>query len=381
MDQQLITLTKRLVSIPSYVDAQNSEKMLENYLFKYLKRNFARLKIYRKKVEKDRFNLICSNSSNPTLVFICHMDTVRPSGNKTSMLKPRVVGNKLYGLGSVDMKGGIAATLEALRWFQAPAWNQKVKGIALIFDCDEEYYFKGVKKVLNEFKWKPKLAICPEPTDLKIINGCRGLIEITFDVIGKTAHAGSPKSGVNAIEKAVSIVKALRKEISENDIKELGKSTVNLSSLNGGRLQDKKITVQANAVPDIARVLLDIRTANPTICANTAKKLIASIAKRLGVQCQKIKVTLDYKPYLASKKELTLFEEATNKTGVKVEYVEDLGSKGFYEASLVSNAWQCPAISFGPGPAKMAHKNGEYVDIRSLQCTKEVFKTLIKLLQ
>ncbi|MFC1780180.1 M20/M25/M40 family metallo-hydrolase [Patescibacteria group bacterium] len=385
-NQQLVNLTKRLIAIPSYVDKKNNENKLEKFLYKYLKRNFGWLKIYRQKVEKDRYNLICTNSNNPSLVFICHMDTVKPSSNKKQMLNLRIVGNKLYGLGAADMKGGIAAILEACR-ILSPTGSNK---IALIFDCDEEYYFKGIKKVLSKYKWRPKLVICPEPTDLEIVNGCRGLIEIEFDVIGKTVHAGSPEKGVNAIEKAIEIVKTLRKEIIRNDIASLGKTTVNLSSINGGRLQDEKIIVQANAVADVARVLLDIRPADPGMNAQKVQKLIKSIARKINVKCpsqrlvslwlKRFKVNLDYKPYFADRTSTRIIEKAIKSTGLKVKYTKNLGEKGFFEAALIANTWNCPAISLGPGPANMAHKTDEYVDIDSLEITKNIFIYIIKFL-
>jgi acetylornithine deacetylase/succinyl-diaminopimelate desuccinylase-like protein len=98
------------------------------------------------------------------------------------------------------MKAGIASTLTALKKFK------HTKGVTLTLECDEEYYFKGIKKLLKEYKFNPKLVICPEPTNLKIISGCRGLIEIKLSILGKTAHAGNPQAGINAIEKTVRII-------------------------------------------------------------------------------------------------------------------------------------------------------------------------------
>jgi succinyl-diaminopimelate desuccinylase len=382
---KLTTLTKQLVSIPSYVDSKTNENKLEKFLYKYLKRNVPWLKIYRQKVEKNRYNLICTNSNDPSLVFICHMDTVKPSGNKNKMLKPRIVGNKLYGLGAADMKAGIAAAFEALRGFKAPALNQCLNNIALIFDCDEEYYFKGIKKVLSKYKWSPKLVIYPEPTDLEIVNGCRGLIEIELDVIGKTSHAGTPEKGTNAIEKAIKLVQKLRKGITKNDIKQLGKTTINLSSIKGGRFQDGKITIQANAVADIARILLDIRPADPDMDAEKVLRLINSIVKRLNVKSpsqrlvrlwrKRLTVNIDYKPYFINKNKLDDLEKAINASRLKVKYASNLQQKGFFEAALVASAWNCPAVSFGP--IGKCHTEDEFVEISDLTKVKNIFANLI----
>lgn len=353
--KNVIELTKKLISIPSYVDKQNDEKQIGKFLYNYLKNNLKWLKVYKQKVTNTRINIIATKNSDPQLVFICHMDTVRPSGSKKRMLTPQIKENKLYGLGATDMKGGLAAALIACEEVS------QTKNIALIFDCDEEYYFKGIKKVLEEYQFRPKLVICPEPTNLEIINGCRGVIEIEFECIGKTAHAGTPQKGINAIEKAVRLVVLLRKEMINNDLKELGTTTVNLSAINGARLQDGKIVIQANAVADIAKVLLDIRSANPNINAKKILKKITIIGKR-GII-----------------KDLKVFEKTIKESKVKAKYRKDLGKGGFYEAALVSNAWKCPAISFGPSPSEKAHQVDEYVDIKSLKTTKVIFSSFIKL--
>lgn len=371
MKKKIIELTQKLISIPSYVDEKNNENRVAKYIYTYLKSNFQWLKIYKQKVENDRFNLIATNSPDPQIVFISHMDTVKPSGNKREGIKPKTRASKLFGLGSADMKGGLATTLFAL---QA---GSPTKGLALIFDCDEEYYFKGVKKILRKYKFKPKLVVCPEPTGLEIVNGCRGVIEISFEVMGKTAHAGTPQEGLNAIEKAVDLVRMLEKNTPKNYQTELGKTTVNLSALNGGRLLDGEIGVQANAVADIAKVLLDVRPASLDLDAQEVLRMINLLSKDLKVKVQNADIRLDYKPYLTRREKLGLLEQALNAANVKVKYRKDLGGGGFYEAALVANSWQCPAISFGP--IGKGHIPNESVDIDSLIKTTKVFRNLVNL--
>ena len=107
----LTSLTKKLISIPSYVDKENYELQISNYLYRYIKNNLKWLKVYKQKVENSRNNIIAINTSNPKLIFISHMDTVKPSGDRDKMLIPQIKGNKLFGLGAVDMKGGLATVM------------------------------------------------------------------------------------------------------------------------------------------------------------------------------------------------------------------------------------------------------------------------------
>ncbi|MBU1323402.1 M20/M25/M40 family metallo-hydrolase, partial [Patescibacteria group bacterium] len=220
-----IQIAQKLVSIPSYVDNKTNEAKFALWLVDFF-RDFAWLKISKQTIGNNRFNLIVSDGYPAKLIFCSHMDTVQPTN--IISLTPTVSNSRLYGLGAVDMKAGIAALLNSVKSLGP------TKGLTLIFDCDEEYYFSGTKKILKKFKFKPELVICPEPTDLKIINGCRGCVEVEFLALGKTAHAGNPEAGVNAIEAVTELIKELKLKLIFGDIKKLGKTTVNLSAIRGG---------------------------------------------------------------------------------------------------------------------------------------------------
>lgn len=366
-----IELLKQLISIPSYVDRNVNEVNLAVFIELYIKKNLPWLVVTRQYIDHKKFNLIASNTDNPDLVFVSHMDTVQPSIDANKMLTPKVNDGKIYGLGANDMKGGITAVLCALKELG------QSKRTCLIFDCDEEYNFAGIQKILNEYSYNPHLVICPEPTNLEIVNGCRGLIELEFDIIGKTAHAARPEKGINAIEKSVELVRLLRERIVTNDINELGITSVNLSSINGGRMLANEIVVQTNAVPDISRIVLDIRSANPKLSGQKVNNLVKNIAQDLQVFVEKCHVNIDYSSYISEKNSLIFFEKATIRSGISIQYRDTLSAGGFYEAALISSAWNCPAISYGPGPGITAHTKDECVDINSLIQTKEVFKTLI----
>lgn len=362
-----------LIAIPSYVDNSCNEKKVGNYIFQLLSNKCLWLKVKRRKVSENRFNIIAEDSGEKKdLVFISHMDTVLPSGSKEKMLKPEVKDGMIYGLGAADMKGGIAALLSAI------IKTGPTKGCAYIFDCDEEYYFLGIQKIIKEYKYKPKLVIFPEPTDLQIVNGCRGIVELSFDIIGKTAHAGVPENGVNAIEQAVLVVERLKLALSNSARTSLGKTTVNLSRLEGGRLLDGKIATQANAVPDIASVLLDIRVADVNVSAQKIVDILQLESQRQKVQIYNVKINLDYPGYLTPKKEVDKFYRFAKEIDPRVQFKEDIGKGGFFEAAFVSKAWNCSAISFGSGMRETSHTNKECASIEMLKKTNEVFSLLLK---
>jgi len=224
-----LRLLKKLILIPSYVDEKNNEKEIGYFIYQYLKQIPFLFKIEKQKVEGKRFNVIASDGAKPKLLLIAHMDTVEPRGwKKHNPFKATIEGNRLYGLGSMDMKAGLAAILSSLKDFK------KTNGLMLIFYCDEEYDFKGMKKFINKFKISPQLAVSVEPTDLKIWNGARGIIKVSFQVEGLTAPASRPDQGRNAILGAVEAVKYLERVLKKYKTKNTGSSICNLSAIFGG---------------------------------------------------------------------------------------------------------------------------------------------------
>jgi acetylornithine deacetylase/succinyl-diaminopimelate desuccinylase-like protein len=89
------------------------------------------------------------------------------------------------------MKGGIASLLSAL------PRTGRTNGLYLVFDVDEEYYFKGIDKFVESNRVNPAIAVFPEP-GFRVSNGHRGVIEIEITVGGTTAHSSVPNKGKNA---------------------------------------------------------------------------------------------------------------------------------------------------------------------------------------
>lgn len=363
-------LTKKLITLPSYVSGEHSEQPVADFIWDYVKKNIPWLTLTKQRIGKGRCNIIAKKSNTPSVVFISHMDTVLPQEKKENRLTPKVVGDKLYGLGACDMKSGLAAALCAVQK-AGPAADA-----ALIFDCDEEYYFRGALTLVRELSLRPRLAIFPEPTDLHILSGCRGVVEIEFLVKGKTAHAGVPKNGKNAIALSVELVKVLEAKLFNT--KDPVQTTVNLSSLQGGIItQDGVIGTQANAVPDGAKVLLDIRTGKKNVTAKSVFSLIKQIAKELEVGIENEKINLDYPPFNSKKKYVKNLEEVIKKSGNPVIY-SPLSSAGFFEASFVANAWGCEAVAFGPGNKQTAHTKEEYTNISDVKTVERIFTELAR---
>jgi acetylornithine deacetylase/succinyl-diaminopimelate desuccinylase-like protein len=367
----LVELIRRLVSIPSYVDIENNECQLGEFIFDYLQA-LKTLHVDKQPVENGRFNIIAHDGSPPRLLFCCHMDTVPPSGEWCrAPFAGQIEDDRLYGLGACDMKGGTATLLHVLQSFQ------ETRGLFLLFDVDEEYYFKGMLKFLDEYDVRPELAVFPEP-GLKIGNGHRGLIEVSFKVRGKTAHAARPELGKNAILGASRAVEHLLGILETCEHPSLGKTACNLAWLKGGIDKgDGEIGCRANKIPDLAEVILDIRPAVIKLRARTVLDLLTENLAINGFQLEKAREVLDFGSLYIPPKRLGKFEEIVRSTLGMVEY-DDISQGGYGEGQLLNERLSVDCVYFGPGPKEMAHQADEFVSLTELNQAASVYTRLIE---
>ena len=371
-----LQLTKKLISIPSYVGKKNNEKKIGSFIYEYLKQVSFLTKIEKQKVEGERFNVIATDGSKPKLLLIAHMDTVEPRGwQRYNPFKGIVKGNKLYGLGSMDMKGGMAAILSALKSFK------KTSGLMLLFYCDEEYDFKGMKKFIDKYKISPRLSVSAEPTDLKIWNGARGIIKVSFQVEGLTAPASRPDQGKNAILGVVEAVKNLDKELKKYKTKKLGISTCNLAAISGGlKLEEntkgeQAVSQRGDAVPDIVEVMLDIRSGRPNLKARVVKDILNKFLSKKGFKLIDFTVYHDLGAFHTNPKKLKSVEKIIKDGIGKVNYL-NLRQMGYQDIQMINEKFKVPAFSFGPRGAHR-HQPDEWVDIKDLDKTKKFYQNLI----
>lgn len=184
---ELIETLKDLVKINTIKDKENES------IINYLEQTLLKLGF---KTEKKAKYLIMSIGNAPKLGFIGHTDTVEYiDGWDNSPFELTQKENKLYGLGSCDMKGGIACFLKALSEIDL----KKLKyGIKCYFTYDEELTFKGIKEIINSKERMPEYTIIGEPTDNIPVTGCKGLLEIKINTKGIKVHSSNPDKGKSA---------------------------------------------------------------------------------------------------------------------------------------------------------------------------------------
>lgn len=191
-------------------------------------------------VAPNRPNVIVTigGSDRPGVLFVGHSDVVPAGGGWTTEPFGAVVREgRLYGRGACDMKGGLAAVVVAM----AALKRSGVVGdapVSLACLVDEEETGIGIRAFVRApARHRYAHCIVAEPTDLVTITACRGAANFEIAVTGRSAHAGRPSNGRNAVSAAARIVvliDALASELRECGDPLLGPATWNVGTIEGG---------------------------------------------------------------------------------------------------------------------------------------------------
>lgn len=138
-------------------------------------------------------------TDRPLVLLVGHIDTVPWQGQGPA----RVEGDRLFGLGTSDMKSGVAVMVHLLEDRSVREGPYDVVGV--FYDAEEGPHARnGLEPVLQGLPWlaEAAFAVVTEPTDLELQLGCQGLVNATVRFEGKAAHSARPWLGVNAVTKA-----------------------------------------------------------------------------------------------------------------------------------------------------------------------------------
>jgi acetylornithine deacetylase len=203
--ERLKSLVKDLVDI--YSPSGKEEEVLE-YAEEYLKNQG--LSVTKQKVDENRFNLIVlpEKGDEVDLCFVGHLDTITAHDLEDYGFYEE--GDTIFGLGTVDMKAGCAAMMEA---FTVLASRGSISlPVGLAFVVGEEEDSDGARTLVQEysFPW----AIVGEPTNMVACLGHYGYLEVLLRTRGKKAHSSMPELGQNAIETMLKLLLRVTEYIS-----------------------------------------------------------------------------------------------------------------------------------------------------------------------
>ncbi|MBN2154565.1 MAG: M20 family metallopeptidase [Candidatus Lokiarchaeota archaeon] len=389
--ESVIDLTQRLVRINS--EAIQTEHEMERFLWNYLEELgfFLELVPYRHK----RNNIIAiypnfeSYPIDRYIAFSGHMDTVPGYKENEGFVKE----GKLYGRGSTDMKGGIAAILTAVKNFLTEhnqsqdklLKRKKLKrGIVLFFTVDEETGCAGVisltkkdtpltQRINKDFFID--LGINGEPTSLSPIISHKGVVWFELDFYGKAAHASVPHLGKNAIEMAAEFIIELKKlhrilksrnYLANSDITP---PTMNIGIINGGS--------KTNVIPDHVHLEIDRRTI-PGETVDSALEEIRSVMRKFPDEKIEVKMSHPGESYqIPQGKENELYKlvlQVCQKFGASNQSFME----GYTEADIYYRYFGIPIINLGPGGIEQAHTETEYVETKELLKACRIYYEILK---
>lgn len=333
-------ILKDLISFNTIKDKENREIL--NYIENFLK------EIGFKTEHKDK-NLIMSIGEEYKFGFLGHTDTVEYiEGWASNPFELTKIDNKLYGLGVCDMKGGIAAIMQAVSMIDL---TQLKYGMKLYFTYDEEIGFDGIYNLVNSKENFPTAMIFGEPTYNESLIGSKGLLEFDLNFIGIKAHSSNPLKGKSATMNAVKFLSELdgfyskKIKIYEEKSYEVPYTTMNVGTINGG---SAKNSVAANC-----NVTIDFRVANKNHI-NIIKEKINELSKKY--ECD-VKIIECIEPFIN-----------------KLDFINGKKTANFItEASLIKNS---DRIILGVGPVT-AHEVNECITEESYNKLVEQYKNLI----
>lgn len=313
-----------------------------------------------------------ADPSRPTLIINGHLDVVPVNEAAWSHdpFDPQVVDGRLYGRGSADMKGGIAAAIGALdvlkREGRSPGCN-----IVFHLVADEERGGRwGTQALLEQGLIRGDACLVPEPTDLELCVAERGLWQARIHVAGRPGHGSRPREGVSAIEHAAKLVLALHAaDYGGEEHPLLGKPTANVGTIAGG--------TTFNTVAETAVLGLDRRVL-PGATAESTETEVAGLIERAGIDGLRYRFELDT---FGEASEMAADDPWVKLVGASVARVTGrdpgvIGMSFTTDARFVRNQAGIPTVVCGPGAIDQAHGDDEYVDVDRLVDAAAAFAEL-----
>jgi succinyl-diaminopimelate desuccinylase len=301
----------------------------------------------------------------PPLCLSGHVDTV-PLGAEPWQHEPsgELDGDRLYGRGTSDMKGGVAAIVAAA--VKIAAGKPKRAGLRLVLTAAEETGSLGARHVAQAVLEEPSGPIViAEPTSNAVVHGHKGALWLEAVATGVTAHGSMPSLGDNAIYKLARAVSRFEQyAFTAGAHPVMGPPTLNVGTIQGG--------LNTNSVPDRAVATVDVRT----IAGQDHGELTAALARMAGPEIA-LRPLIDLPPVWTDPADEWAASVAEIVRAVTGQASEPRAATYFTDASVLTPALgSVPTVICGPGEAEQAHVTDEWCSVARLAESVEIFERL-----
>ena len=365
----VISLTRDLLSFNN-INPPGNEEEIARFAGNILADNGFRVEYHI--FEEHRLHLVADrglSGTRPPLVLSGHFDTVPLGARKWSMdpFAGIVKDGKIWGRGSSDMKGGVAAMI--LASIEAFKESPPEGGIRLIFSAAEELGCIGIQQLAKTLTdpGSASAVIVGEPTSNHPYIGHKGALYLNVVTTGLTAHSSMPHLGDNAIYKAArAILKAKDFNFDAERDPLLGFPTINVGRMSGG--------MNINSVPDHAEFSIDIRSTSKV----EHNELLAGLKAELGPETA-IETLVNMGPVFTDEKDpfVKLAYEICGVDGNGESVPKALPF--LTDGSVLQRLYKgVHTIILGPGQPEMAHQTDEFCYISKLEESVKIYSDIIR---
>lgn len=370
-------LLRDLVALPSVNPMRadiSADITLEHRVTAYVEQFFRSLGVpfERQPIAPQRDNIVARldvPGAKRTLMLEAHQDTVPVDGMIVPPFGATIEGNKLFGRGACDIKGGMAAMLACF----ARLVRDRPKGCGnVIMACsvDEENTMLGARELAKRVK--ADFAVVAEPTNLNIVHAHKGVVRWHLVTAGRSCHSSAPEQGVNAIYRMGTVLAGIERfadllrATSVDPL--LGPATMSVGVIHGG--------VGVNTVPDRCGIEIDRRVIRGENPADAPAQLLAFLKERAGIDFP-VEATPPWicLPALSPKGS----EEIQARLGAAIN--AERGSHKVHAVPYGTDAAALaevgiPAVIFGPGDIAKAHTIDEWVPLDEVEGASNILYRL-----
>ncbi|KAA8997278.1 acetylornithine deacetylase [Affinibrenneria salicis] len=275
--------------------------------------------------------------------------------------------NKLYGLGTADMKGFFAFILDTLRDIDV---GKLTRPLYILATADEETSMAGARYFTESTQLRPDCAIIGEPTSLQPVRAHKGHMSSVVRLQGQSGHSSDPERGVNAIElmhEAISHLLVLRNTLKERyhhaDF-QIPYPTMNLGHIHGGDA--------SNRICACCELHMDMRPL-PGMTINDLTGLLAQTLEPVSQRWPGRLTISELHPSIPGYEcpaDDRLVKVVEKLLGVPTEVVNYCTEAPFIQQL-------CPTLVLGPGSINQAHQPDEFIDTAFIKPTRQLISQLI----
>ena len=364
---------KRLIELAS--PSRRSNRLVSRYLeMKLTKHGFVVEKLeYRDKRKVRKVNLVAKKGvGRGGLAYFAHSDTVPAEqwhSRSAGPFEPTLQNERLYGRGSCDMKGSIAAMLTAAQRF---SWDQFKAPLYFVVTADEEVGYYGARYVVDSSEHYREMVegqtkvIIGEPTSLDVVHAHKGSIKIVAKSRGESAHS-SCAAGSNANLSMIPFLNEMKWIHDETEADAVWHNSLFDPPTVSWNIVIKDNSPALNIKPSKSTCVVYFRTM-PEVDITPLLKRTQRCANKHGIELRMIKFS---DPFFAAPDSEFVVESlrlANRSQPTTVCYGTDGGVLHELDDKIV----------FGPGNIQQAHRDDEWISLEQLKLGTEMYEKMIR---